>query len=138
MKKTIHAIRWGLMLGICIVIGAPVMAETAEIPPVVKSALMCESVQDGLPVNQTIIFNASSPSAYCWSEFDPVDADGVVYHEWYRKGVLITRKKLAVHAPRWATYSRLPLREADIGPWHLNITDENGNVLKTIRFSVTE
>jgi hypothetical protein len=99
---------------------------------------MCESVQDGLPVNPTIIFDVSKNSAYCWSEFDPVPAEGVVYHEWYRKGELITRKKLAVHPPRWSTYTRLPLRQADIGPWQLNIADENGIVLRTLRFSITE
>lgn len=143
VKKVMHAIRWIFTLGICILLGASAMAETNETvvetaAPIVKNALMCENVHDGLPVNQTIIFNMSKTSAYCWSEFDPVPADGVVYHEWYRKGVLITRKKLAVKAPRWATYSRLPLRQADIGPWHLNITDEDGNLLKTIRFSITE
>jgi hypothetical protein len=143
INKTIHTNRWMLLLGILIILGWPLMTASAESDakasfPVIKSALMCEGVRDGLPVNQTIIFNVSSSSAYCWSEFDPVPVDGVVYHEWYRRGVLITRKKLAVHTPRWATYSRLPLRQADIGPWHLNITDENGSILKTLRFSITE
>lgn len=134
-----------LMLPICIwfMVGISAVAEPVEdnagkVSPAVKEAVMCENVLEGLPVNKTIIFNVSKTSAYCWSQFDPVPEDGVVYHEWYRKGILITRKKLAVHRPRWATYSRLPLRQADIGPWRLNITDDNGNVLKTLRFSVTE
>jgi len=123
--------------------GATVLAAQAEkpadtVPPVVNNAVMCEGVQDGRPVNQSIVFAVSNTSVYCWSDFDPVTEDGFIYHEWYRKGVLITRKKLAVHAPRWATFSSLPLRQADIGPWHLNITDETGNVLKTLRFSITE
>lgn len=143
IKRAINAICWLLPLGICLVSGQTVTAEQNNniadtALPTVKSAVMCEGVQDGLPVNQTVIFNVSNSSVYCWSEFDPVPEDGVVYHEWYRKGVLITRKKLAVHTPRWATYSRLPLRQADIGPWQLKITDESGNVLKTLRFSITE
>jgi hypothetical protein len=106
--------------------------------PVLKKAVMCEGVQDGFPSHETIVFDVSKNSAYCWSEFDPVHADAVVYHEWYRKGELITRKKLAVHPPRWATYTRLPLRGTDIGPWQLNVTDDHGTVLKTLRFSITE
>lgn len=142
-KNKIKEFSWMLVLSVWLVTGVPAAAEPAEenagpASPAVQEAVMCEGIQDGLPVNQTIIFNVSKTSAYCWSEFDPVPADGVVYHEWYRKGVLITRKKLAVRKPRWATYSRLPLRQADIGPWHLNVTDENGNVLKTLRFSITE
>jgi hypothetical protein len=119
-------------------VAEPVSDNGEAVSLAVKKAVMCENVQDGLPMNQTIIFYVSTTAAFCWSELNPVPADGVVYHEWYRKVVLITRKKLAVHSPRWATYSRLPLRPADIGPWHLNITDENGNLLKTLRFSITE
>lgn len=142
-KKAAYAIRRMLPLIICLMFSLTVRAQQTESVAgattlVVKNALMCEGVQDGLPVNQTIIFDTSNASAYCWTEFDPVPADGFVYHEWYRKGILITRKKLAVHSPRWTTYSRLPLRKADIGPWHLNITDEKGNVMKTLRFSITE
>jgi hypothetical protein len=141
--KTIHKIQWLVPFFICIFFNMPVLAEQPEnieeaASPVIKKAVMCENVQDGLPVNRTIVINVSNSSAYCWSEFDPVLADGSVYHEWYRKGELITRKKLAVHPPRWASYSRLPLRQVDVGPWHLNITDENGNVLTTLRFSITE
>jgi len=113
-------------------------SSAAVAPPTVKKAVMCEGVKDGLPVNQTIIFDGSKNSAFCWSEFDPVLAEGIVYHKWYRRGELITRKKLAVHPPRWAAYTRLPLRQADIGPWQLDITDENGSILKTLRFSITE
>lgn len=143
ISKTIHTIRWALPLGICLMLGSPLSAEQNEsvadgASPVVKNAVMCENVQDGLPVNQTIIFSVSNAWAYCWSELDPVPADGIIYHKWYRKGALITSPPLEVRPPRWATYSRLPLRQADIGPWHLNITDESGNVLKTLRFSVTE
>lgn len=142
-KKTIKVFTWMLTLCLWLVMGVAAASEpagenTGAGSPAVEEAVMCEGVQDGLPVNQTIIFNVSKTSAYCWSEFDPVPADGVVYHEWYRKGVLITRKKLAVHTPRWATYSRLPLRQEDVGPWHIDITDANGNILKTLRFSITE
>lgn len=143
MKKVKTKFIYPLILGILAFFWGPVMAGTNDTPasyvsPTVQKAVMCEDVKDGLPLNQTIIFDVSKNSAYCWSEFDPVPAEGFVYHEWYRKGELITRKKLAVHPPRWATYTRLPLRQADIGPWQLIITDENGRILTTLRFSITE
>ncbi len=135
-----------IVLLLCIIVTVCLPATAQQIDatagannsPVLKNAVMCEGVRDGLPINQTIIFEVSKTSAYCWSEFDPVSVDGIIYHEWYRKGELITRKKLAVHTPRWACYSSLPLRQADIGPWQLNIVDENGKILKTLRFSITE
>lgn len=133
---------------ICLFVGLfslsiPVMAEQGVNPgeavsPTLKKAVMCESVQDGLPVDQTIVFDVAKRSAYCWSDFDPVTDDSVIYHKWYRNGELISSFKLAVHPPRWAVYSSLRLRHADVGPWSLDITDENGNILKTIRFSISE
>ncbi len=119
------------------------MAEQGVTPgeaasPTLKKAVMCEGVKDGLPVDQTIVFDVSKGSAYCWSEFDPVAVDGVIYHQWYRNGELMTPFKLAVHPPRWAVYSTLRLRQADVGPWRLDITNENGDILKTLRFSITE
>ena len=62
----------------------PVTAEQKETPngttsPTLKKAVMCESVQDGLPVDQTIVFDVSKGSAYCWSDFDPVSEDGIIY-----------------------------------------------------------
>jgi len=124
-------------------LGSPLAAEpdekvTDDTSPVVKKAVMCEAIVDRLPVNPTVIFSVSKSSAYCWTKFDPVYVDGVIYHEWYSRGTLIKRNELEVRKPWWDTYSELKIRQADIGPWHLNITDENGNVLKTLRFSVTE
>jgi len=121
----------------------PVLAEQGENPggaisPKLKKAVMCESVQDGLPVNQTVVFDVSKGSAYCWSDFDPVEVDGVIHHQWYRNGKLSYDQPLAVHPPRWAAYSTLRLRQADVGPWRLDITNESGDILKTLRFSITE
>ena len=106
-KKPLH---YFLLLCLLVSLCVPVLADDNAAPdkvvaPTLKKAVMCEGVQDGLPVDQTIIFDVSKASAYCWSEFDPVSADGVVYHEWYRSGVLISKVKLAVHPPRWAAYS---------------------------------
>lgn len=133
-----------LVMGICPSPTRPVKAQGAtenienSDTIVIDQAVMCEGVKDGLPVNQTLVFDVSKGTAYCWSNFDPVISDGVIFHEWYRKGELISRKKLAVHKPKWATYSSLRLREADIGPWQLKIVDDGGNILKTLRFSITE
>ena len=99
---------------------------------------MCESIQNSLPVDQTIVFDVSKGSAYCWSDFDPVTEEGVIYHRWYRKGELISTHEQAVHPPRWAVQSILRLRQADVGPWRLDITNENGDILKTLRFSITK
>ena len=89
-------------------------------------------------MNQTIVFDVSKGSAYCWSDFDPVTEDDIIYHKWYRSGKLISAHQRAVHPPRWAVYSVLMLRQTDVGPWRVDITNKNGDVLRTLRFSITE
>jgi len=139
-KKTVSPF---LMVCLLLLFSCPAGAEqesTTSEGIVLKKAVMCEKVKDGQPVDQTILFDVAKGSAYCWGMFDPVAVDGVVYFEWYRKETLAQREKRAVRARAggWATYSSLKLRQADIGPWHLAITDENGKILETLRFSITE
>ena len=143
MKRIITLLNIILLFAVLLFFQIPVTAEQGSPPdkttsPVLKESVMCESVQDGLPVDQTIVFDVSKGSAFCWSEFDPVTVDGVIYHKWYRNDELISSYPLAVHPPRWATKSSLRLRQADVGPWHVDITNENGDILETLRFSITE
>ena len=143
MKSLITLQRTILLFVVLAFLSMPVIAEEGATPdktvsPTLKKAVMCEKVQDGLPVDQTLVFDVSKGSAYCWSDFDPVAEDSIVYHNWYRNGKLISSIPLAVHPPRWANYSSLRMRQADVGPWSLNITSEHGEILKIIRFSITE
>jgi len=143
MKSIITPLKTVLLFVALVSLSIPVMSQQEATPgkaasPILKKAVMCEGIQDGLPVNQTIVFDVSKGSAYCWSGFDPVEVDGVIFHQWYRNGELTSSFKLAVHPPRWANQSSLRLRQADVGPWSLNITNETGDILKTLRFSITE
>jgi hypothetical protein len=46
--------------------------------------------------------------------------------------------KLSLKTPRWSTFSRMRLRNGEKGPWRVEITDEEGNILGVLRFSVTD
>ena len=51
---------------------------------------------------------------------------------------LITVKKLTLNPPKWSSFSSIQLRESDKGPWRVEINNENGDILKVLRFSITE
>lgn len=101
-------------------------------------ALMCEEVADNIPKNPTMVFSAAKEKAVCFSMFDPVPEKTVIYHNWYHRDVPSARIQLALNPPRWSTRSSIQLRKTDIGPWRVEITDENGKVLGVLRFSVTD
>jgi hypothetical protein len=103
----------------------------------VQSAV-CEDVKDGSPQDLAIAFPVSVGKVACFTAFDPVPRKTVIYHNWYRKDELNTKIRLVLQPPRWATYSTIQLREIDKGPWRIEITDQEGQVLGILRFSITD
>jgi hypothetical protein len=103
-----------------------------------SQALMCEEVVNNAPQNLTVVFSVAREKAICFSAFDPVPQKTAIFHNWFHRDVPSARIQLILNPPRWATYSSIQLRKADIGPWRVEITDEEGNILGVLRFSVTE
>ena len=101
-------------------------------------ALVCEDVKDAIPVNPAVTFSIAVGKIYCYTFFDQLTEDTVVYHHWIFRDRPSARIRLSLKQPRWSTYSSIQLREADKGPWRVEITDSTGRVLKTLRFSVTD
>lgn len=106
--------------------------------PALKKAGLFEDIKDGVPVNQGLVFSSGLGGMICYTEFDPVPEKTFIYHKYYFRDDLSSRIKLTLNPPRWATYSRIQLRETDKGPWRVEITDETNKVLHVIRFSITD
>jgi len=101
-------------------------------------AVMCEGIKDYAPVNRAIVFSLGIGKIYCFSSFDHVPQATMIYHNWYRNDRLITTKRLSLQPPQWSTFSSIQLREADKGPWRLEIKDQSKKVLQIVKFSITE
>jgi hypothetical protein len=101
-------------------------------------AVVCEGIKDFAPVNKAIVFSLGIGKVYCFTSFDHVPQETVIYHNWYRNDRLITTKRLSLQPPQWSTFSSIQLREADKGPWRLVIKDKAKKVLRIVKFSITE
>jgi hypothetical protein len=101
-------------------------------------ALVCEDMKDGIPFITAAAFSISTGKIYCYTLFDQITEDTVVYHHWFFRDKPSARIRLSLKQPRWSTYSSIQLREADKGPWRVEISDAGGRILKTLRFSVTD
>ena len=130
---TIMLITLGLLTAFPISAGS----QSGKSPELVQ-AVLCEDIKDGVPQNVTSVFSIERRTAICFTEFDPVPQKAVIYHHWYHRDVPSARIKLTLKPPRWASYSSIQLRAEDIGPWQVEITDDQGNVLHVLRFSVTK
>ena len=101
-------------------------------------AVMCEDIYANSPHNQTVVFSVAREKAVCFTSFDKVSAKTFIYHNWFYKDIPSARIRLVLQPPRWSTFSSIQIRKTDIGPWRVEVTDENGRVLRVLRFSITE
>jgi hypothetical protein len=112
--------------------------ETAAGDVVLVQALMCEDIQGQTPQNATTVFSIERRKAICFTTFDPVPAETVIYHNWFHRDRPSARIRLSLKPPRWSTYSSIQFRAQDIGPWRVEITDSQGQIFQILRFSITE
>lgn len=101
-------------------------------------AIMCEEIKDFTPQNPAVVFSIKIGKVSCFTSFDPVPEKTFVYHKWFHRDDLSTTKRLTLQPPRWGTYSSIQLRETDKGPWRVEISDQKGNLLRILRFSITD
>lgn len=104
----------------------------------VEKAYICEEIVNRDPLHPAVVFRNGIEKIYCYTILDKVKDNDIIYHNWYKKDRLSSRIKLGIRAPRWATYSSIQLRDYDNGPWRVDITDAEGHVLKTLRFSILD
>jgi hypothetical protein len=134
------------LLCISLVLGGKVFSQEASSASPASSAekltlvqaTMCASLKEGTPCNPGAVFPVNQGKVLCFSSFDPVPRKTIIYHNWFQRDVLITRQKLTLNPPRWSTYSTIQLREADKGPWRVEITDPDAQIIEVLRFSITD
>jgi hypothetical protein len=105
---------------------------------VLGESSVCEDVRNGIPEQAAVAFSVDLKRVYCYTDFKKVPEKSFAYHNWYLRDNLKASVKLTVRPPRWSTYSSIQLRDSDKGPWRVEITDEEGIILKTLRFSVID
>lgn len=101
-------------------------------------AVMCESIKNFKPINFGVVFSISLGEVFCFSNFDPVYEKTHVLHKWYKKDKLIFTMRLTLSPPKWSSFSRIQIRDADKGPWRVEIINASGTLLNTLRFSMTD
>ncbi|HDM77957.1 MAG TPA: DUF2914 domain-containing protein [Deltaproteobacteria bacterium] len=105
---------------------------------VIERAVMCEDIRDMEPVREAIVFSVENGHIICFTAVKNIKKRTYLVHKWIHKDEVTTTMRLKVRPPYWRTYSKIQLRETDKGPWRVEILDPKANVLKILRFSVTD
>ncbi|MGD8251401.1 MAG: DUF2914 domain-containing protein [Desulfobacterales bacterium] len=126
------------------VVPAPVLRAQQETVPrpetglTLVRAVMCEGIHSFKPVNAGVAFSVSVGKIFCYTAFESIPTKMFIHHIWYRNDQLVTRRGLQLLPPRWSSASSIQIRDADKGLWRVEITDDEGRVLKTLRFSIID
>lgn len=101
-------------------------------------AYMCEEVENMLCKEPAVVFSVEKRQVFCYTRFGNVPETMIVYHRWYYRGDLSTQIRLKVRKSEPVVFSSIQLREADKGPWQVEIVGDDGHVYKVLRFSITD
>ncbi len=127
------------LIGLATPLFAETVDTTAAVPaPTLVQALVCEQIEELTPKGPAVVFPLELGEVTCFTAFDPVPAETVIYHQWFFRDRPSTRIRLRVKPPRWSSFSRIQLRPGDAGPWRVEIVDADGRRLSLLRFSVVE
>ena len=106
--------------------------------PALIRAVMCETIEALEPRNTAVAFSINVGQISCFTSFEGIQSATYALHKWYRRDTIVTAKRLTLKPPSWSTYSSIQLREADKGPWRVEIRSADNRLLQTLRFSVTD
>ena len=101
-------------------------------------AVMCEGINGQTTLGEAVVFSVKLGRVLCFSFFDPVPQQTSISHKWFFRDKINTEVKLSLKPLRWATFSRVHLRDTDKGPWRVEIIDQEGRVLHILRFSIVD
>ena len=116
----------------------PAQAQQEAPALMVESAAICEDVVDREPVGAGNSFSVSVGRLFCFTKIVGAGTDADITHAWYFGDIERARVVLTVKSSSWRTYSSKILQAHEIGPWHVDVLDESGNVLDTIDFEVVQ
>ncbi len=146
VKVVLYSLCLSIFCALCLAMPITANSQTEQPAPshrgpeklTLTRAVMCERIKGYRPVNPAIVFSIEIGKVSCFVSFDPVPEDTYIYQKWYHRDKLSTSQRLLLKFPRWSTFGSIQLREADKGPWRVEITDQTGIVLHALRFSIVD
>lgn len=114
------------------------LADAEKKAPKLVHAVMCEQIENYLPVYPAVVFSIAQEKIICFTTFDPVPETTDIFHKWYKRDRLVSVAKLTLKPPKWSSFSSMQLRNLDKGPWRVDIENADGLILKTLRFSISD
>ncbi|MEJ2165302.1 MAG: DUF2914 domain-containing protein [Desulfobacterales bacterium] len=103
----------------------------------VVEAAACSGLTGRTPQGCAESFEWSTERVYIWNRIQCESPPAAIRHVYYFKGEKVSEIELNVNSSYWRTWSYKTLSDKFyIGPWRVDITSEDGRLLKSVEFQV--
>src|SRR6185369_2887091 len=109
----------------------------AEGGPIEITELVINSkIVNGKPVDSIKRLSSNSDkNLYCFTRLvAPEGAGENIRHLWYKGDEKVAEFTLPVKGQKWRTYSKKRILKGWAGEWRVEVVDESGKLLKTVKF----
>lgn len=110
-------------------------SETQQNLKVSESAI-ATGIENLIPLGESDSFPLSVGKLYAFSKITGATEDTGIKHLWYYGDKLMAEVPLDVKSISWRTYSSKKIIRIWTGHWRVDITTEDGTVLKTLNFTI--
>ena len=118
------------------------LAGTAGLLPAQEAEISVEiaiatDIVDRMPVDTGSTFSADVGQLWCWTRVSGAEGR-VLQHVWIHGPNENAIELPAIGGSPWRTWSNKTVPPDWTGEWRVEIRDEDGNVIETVRFTVGE
>lgn len=112
----------------------PVLAEGLDIQ--ITELVITSKIVKGKPIDSIKRLSSSTDkNLYCFTRtVAPADTESSIRHLWYKGDEKVAEYTLPVKGEKWRTYSKKSIQKGWAGDWRVEVVDENGKLLKTVKF----
>jgi hypothetical protein len=124
---------------LCLVCPAIVLAQA---PPPAASGLeiesqLCRSVLEREPVEPAESFSADVGQVFLWTKVTGATDSAIIKHVWFYGEQEMATVELPVRSSSWRTWSSKNILPQWVGNWQVKIVDAEGNIFKSVSFTIT-
>ena len=113
------------------------LVSSAQTELTVAEAAIAPEVVDRTPVGADTTFASDVGRLYCWTRITGAEGETTVHHVWFHGDEERADLELSVGASSWRTWSNKTIMPEWTGDWRVEVRDADGNVLETIRFTIS-
>lgn len=98
---------------------------------------LCKSIENNLPVDPSTTFQESDGKIWLYTRFFLEEGrKEKIKHIWYFEGEMVGERELGISGPSFRTNSYKSIHEGMTGKGKVEITTQNGELIKTLKYTV--